>query len=183
MNSKHVNTDSYFEWECIAKNTCIMKYEFTEVNRNFAFFSNLSFCRDGRAEEEGVIVRNHLICIGFNSSEIGHEKVLWQKQPNCLTFEVTYQYYLLWPKQQISPAAAVLPLCHVTSHVLLFLFIYTLSSSQFAICLPSCCVLGCKCKSWLYLFSFARSCDGAGDGAASYCRIMTHRVPNLFFWF
>lgn len=140
----------------------------------------MSFCRDGRAEEEGAVVRNHLICIGFNTSEIGHKNVLWRKQPKFLTFEVTYQY-LMWPKQRIPPAAAALPLCRVTSHLLLFLSIYTLSSSQFAICLPSCCVL--RCKSWLYLFFFARCCDGAGEGAASYCKVMTHHVPNLIFWF
>lgn len=53
-----------------------MKYE---VNRNFAFVSNSSFCWDGGVEGEGMIVRSHLICIGFNTSEVGHENVLQQK--------------------------------------------------------------------------------------------------------
>lgn len=53
--------------------------------QEFCFFlPNSSFCRDGRAEGERMIVRSHLICIEFNTSEIGHENVLWQKQPNFL---------------------------------------------------------------------------------------------------
>lgn len=99
-----------------------------------------------------------------------------------LTFEATYQYSM-WPKKQIPLTAAALPLYRVTTwpHLLLFLSIYTLSSSQCSVCLPYCCVL--RCKSDLSLPSLAGDCDGADGGAARCCTVTRHCVSNLFFCF
>lgn len=98
---------SYFDWECIV--ICIMKYQFTEVNR-FLFFSNSSFCRNGKAKREGMVVRRYLVCFGFNTSKIGHEDVLWQRLLDFLVFKAAYQLQVT----KTADVSAALLLCHVT---------------------------------------------------------------------
>lgn len=123
-----------------------------------------------------MVVRRHLVFVGFNSSKIGHDSVSWQKQPNILLFKATDQFSK-WPEQLISLTAA-LPLCCVTICTApppLCLHLYIIISP-----VRHCCVLSCRVQSRACTASLCRAqwfCSGGS------CQLLQQQGIVCLIWF